>query len=316
MPDSPLGAEAAAAQPHLIADLRPCRRRPGMHDGGVSAAEELLAIADRAASYDGVDPFSEQTRLALRHTEPQHVIRTERAVTAGAYVADDGAVELVVDPEYRRHGFGCRLVQEILEQRADARFWAHGDLPGAQALAAAAGMTIVRNLWKMRRDVDVDPPVQSPTIPAGFAARTFQPGDEESWLDLNRRAFDYHPEQGRMTRTDLDERMAEPWWDPAGLILIFDDATGQLAASHWTKIEPDSPDVGEVYVVAVDPGHQGRGLGKVVTALGLAHLKAQGVIHIELYVEADNSAAVATYRRLGFTRESVDVMYAAAPLAT
>lgn len=280
------------------------------HHGGVTAAEELLAIADRATARDGVEPFSEQTRLALRHTEPQHVITTDDTVTAGAYVAEDGAVELVVDPDHRQQRLGTQLLRNVLERWPEARCWAHGDLPGAQALASRAGMTIVRNLWKMGRDVAADPTIESPTVPAGFTARTFQRGDEEAWLDLNRRAFAHHPEQGRMTRADLDERMAEPWWDPAGLILIVDDATGELAASHWTKIEPEQPDTGEVYVVAVDPGHQGRGLGKVVTALGLAHLRERGVIHIELYVEGDNAAAVATYRRLGFTQESVDVMYA------
>jgi len=280
------------------------------HDGGVTAAEELLAIADRAASYDGVDPFSEQTRLALRHTQPQQVISTDDTVRAGAYVTDDGAVELVVDPDRRRHGFGTRLVRSLLEERPDARFWAHGDLPGARGLAAAAGMTIVRNLWKMGRAAGAAPAIGSPEVPRGFTARTFQPGDEEAWLDLNRRAFEHHPEQGRMTRADLDERMAEPWWDPAGLILIVDDATGALAASHWTKIDPAEPGTGEVYVVAVDPGHQGHGLGKVVTALGLAHLTSRGVTHLELYVEGDNAAAVATYTGLGFARESVDVMYA------
>ena len=279
------------------------------HDGVVTAAEELLAIADRASSYDGVDPLSEQTRLALRHTEPQHVISSDDVVKAGAYVTDDSAVELVVDPESRRHGYGTRIVQGVLEQRPDARFWAHGDLPGAQALAAAAGLTVVRNLWQMGRETAGAPELENPNVPAGFSVRSFEAGDEEAWLDLNRRAFEHHPEQGKMTRQDLDERMAEPWWDPAGLILIFDDATGELAASHWTKIEPGADD-GEVYVVAVDPGHQGHGLGKVVTALGLAHLKQRGVRHIDLYVEGDNAAAVATYKRLGFERTGVDVMYA------
>ncbi len=257
-----------------------------------------------------MEPFSEQTRIALRHTEPQHVISSDGAVVAGAYVADDGAVELVVDPERRRQGFGSQIVHEVLEQRPDARFWAHGDLPGAQVLAESAGLSIVRNLWQMGRAADADPAIESPAVPAGFTARTFQPGDEETWLDLNRRAFDYHPEQGKMTRRDLDERMAEPWWDPAGLILIFDDATGELAASHWTKIEPTEPDTGEVYVVAVDPGRQGQGLGRVVTGLGLVHLRQRGVERIELYVEGDNAAAVATYRRLGFSRTGLDVMYA------
>lgn len=280
------------------------------HDGRVTAAAELLAIADRAASYDEVDPFSEQTRLALRHTEPQHVISSDEVVKAGAYVADDGAVELVVDPDSRRHGFGSKIVQEVLAQRPGARFWAHGDLPGAQAVAAAAELTVVRNLWQMGRFVDASPAIEIPVVPAGFSVRSFQEGDEEAWLNLNRRAFDYHPEQGKMTRQDLDERMAEPWWDPAGLILVFDDASGELAASHWTKVEPTEPDSGEVYVVAVDPGHQGHGLGKLITALGLDHLRSRGVRHIDLYVEGDNDSAVATYRRLGFERTGVDVMYA------
>ncbi|RNI23791.1 mycothiol synthase [Flexivirga caeni] len=277
----------------------------------MTAAEELLSIAERATSYDGVEPFSEQTRLALRHTAPEHVITSDGVVVAGAHVADDGAVELVVDPAHRRHGFATRIVQGVLEQRPSARFWAHGDLPAAQALAASAGMTAVRNLWRMSRAVEAAPPIESPTVPTGFTARTFTAGDEDAWLDLNRRAFAHHPEQGRMTRADFDERAAEPWWDPAGLILVVDDATGELAASHWTKIEAGQHDTGEVYVVAVDPGHQGHGLGKVVTALGLAHLAARGVIHIDLYVEGDNTAAVATYRRLGFASDSVDVMYAA-----
>lgn len=277
----------------------------------MTAAEELLAIADRAASYDGVDPFSEQTRLALRHTDPQHIITSDDVVTAGAYVADDGAVELVADPDNRRHGFGSKIVREVLAQTADARFWAHGDLPGAQALAAGAQLTVVRNLWQMGRGVDASPAIEKPDVPAGFSVRSFEVGDEDAWLDLNRRAFDYHPEQGRMTRQDLDERMAETWWDPAGLILVFDDASGELAASHWTKVEPSELDTGEVYVVAVDPGHQGHGLGKLVTGLGLDHLRSRGVRHIDLYVEGDNEAAVATYRRLGFERTGVDVMYAA-----
>jgi mycothiol synthase len=280
----------------------------------MTVAQDLLAIANRAATYDEVDPFSEQTRLALRHTEPQHVVTTGDTVIAGAYVAADGAVELVVDPQQRQRGHGAGLVREVHGRRPDARFWAHGDLPGAQALAKSAGLVVIRNLWRMARDVNAAPAIENPTVPTGFTARSFRPGDAEAWLDLNSRAFAHHPEQGRMTRQDLEERMAEPWWDPQGLILIFDDATGALAASHWTKIagtdEDGRAEEAEVYVVAVDPGHQGHGLGKVVTALGLAHLKDRGARRIDLYVEGDNDAAVATYSKLGFRRSNVDVMYA------
>jgi mycothiol synthase len=80
-----------------------------------------------------------------------------------------------------------------------------------------------------------------------------------------------------------------------------------LLAFHWTK--QHSPDLGEVYVVAVDPAAQGRGLGKVITAAGLAHLATLGVRRIILYVESDNEPAIATYSKLGFAHSSTHVQY-------
>jgi len=135
-----------------------------------------------------------------------------------------------------------------------------------------------------------------------------------------------------MTRADLDPRIAEPWFDAKGLILIEDTRGSQpvLAASHWTKVVPatdpqagattgevqvaaEEPQAsatkGEVYVVGVDPAYQGQGLGRAVTILGLIYLREQGLSEATLYVEADNRAAIATYSRLGFARCGVDIMY-------
>jgi mycothiol synthase len=67
-----------------------------------------------------------------------------------------------------------------------------------------------------------------------------------------------------------------------------------------------------VYVVAVDPAYQGLGLGRAVTVLGLEHLRDRGLAQAILYVDADNTAAVETYTRLGFTRAALDVMYSPA----
>jgi mycothiol synthase len=73
--------------------------------------------------------------------------------------------------------------------------------------------------------------------------------------------------------------------------------------------------LGEVYIVGVDPAAQGRGLGATLTLVGLHHLAerlAEGTdATVMLYVEADNSAAVKTYQRLGFDVFSVDAAYAA-----
>jgi mycothiol synthase len=63
-------------------------------------------------------------------------------------------------------------------------------------------------------------------------------------------------------------------------------------------------------VVGVHPAYQGRGLGRPVTALGLAHLAGLGLPEVVLYVDGDNQAAIRTYTGLGFHSIMVDVMYA------
>jgi mycothiol synthase len=62
-------------------------------------------------------------------------------------------------------------------------------------------------------------------------------------------------------------------------------------------------------VVGVDPDAQGRGLGATLTLVGLHHLAERGADTVMLYVEADNAAAVKTYRRLGFDVFATDVAY-------
>ena len=67
-------------------------------------------------------------------------------------------------------------------------------------------------------------------------------------------------------------------------------------------------------MVGVDPAAQGGGLGGLLTAVGIAHLAQRlnkaGESTVMLYVESDNTAALRTYRKLGFTQYSVDTAYA------
>lgn len=143
---------------------------------------------------------------------------------------------------------------------------------------------------------------------APIRIRTFRPGeDEEVWLKLNARAFAEHPEQGRMTRADLERRMAQPWFDPEGFFVAERD--GRMVAFHWTKVHATEPPVGEVYVVGVDPDAQGLGLGRVLTLAGLHYLQDQALASVVLYVEASNAAAIALYSRLGFVHTDTDIMY-------
>ena len=129
--------------------------------------------------------------------------------------------EVVVDPARRRQGVGTALVRTLeaaLESgvaggSGTLRLWSHGHLDGARAFAARDGYTSVRELWAMRRSLRSDAdPLPAVSLPEGFKTRHFVIGqDEDAWLRLNARAFVDHPEQGSLTRHDLDRRIAEPW---------------------------------------------------------------------------------------------------------
>ena len=71
--------------------------------------------------------------------------------------------------------------------------------------------------------------------------------------------------------------------------------------------------IGEVYIVGLDPSHQGLGLGRALTLAGLRHLRALGLHDVMLYVDAENKTAIRLYEQLGFTRFNVDVEYGARP---
>jgi mycothiol synthase len=281
----------------------------------------VLALLRAAAAADQVRPVSEEAELRLQHGSAggSDLIVHDGGVLAGYARYDDGVAELVVHPEHRRRGFGTALLRQLLDLAGDRplSIWAHGDLPGSAELVAPHGFARARVLLQMRRDLAGVDPGPRPELPADVVVRPFRPGrDEAAWLRVNARAFATHPEQGSWTADDLRMREAEPWFDPDGFLLAWrgdPDGDGVLLGSHWTKVHPPGDvgqeAVGEVYVLGVDPDAQGMRLGRALTDLGLAHLRARGPAEVLLYVEEDSVAAVRLYEGRGFRRHSVDVSW-------
>ncbi|MEV0120574.1 mycothiol synthase [Streptomyces sp. NPDC050703] len=281
-------------------------------------ADAVLGLLAEAARNDGQQAVSEQGRLQLRGGAREgvgHLLLSVGDTLVGYAQLEDTdpveapAAELVVHPSHRGRGHGRALGSALLARSGRRlRVWAHGGHSAARHLAQVLGLTLFRELRQMRRPLaGLDLP--EPVLPDGVSVRTFVPGrDDAAWLAVNAEAFAHHPEQGSLTQRDLDDRKAEPWFDPAGFFLAERVADGELVGFHWTKVHEEER-LGEVYVVGVRPGSQGGGLGKALTTTGLRHLAGAGLPTAMLYVDADNKAAVSVYERLGFVTHETDLMY-------
>ncbi|WP_338671884.1 mycothiol synthase [Streptomyces sp. SCSIO 30461] len=296
--------------------LEPGRQIQSLDELTPEQADDVLTLLSVAAYADGMQAVSEQGRLQLRHGRRdgvRHFLLTVAGDLRGYAQLEDTdpveapAAEMVVHPNHRGRGHGRALGNTLLAASGKRlRVWAHGGKSAARHLAQVLGLTLFRELRQLRRPLGpLDIP--EPDLPDGVTIRTFIPGqDDAAWLAVNAAAFAHHPEQGSLTQRDLDDRKEEPWFDPKGFFLAERD--GEIVGFHWTKVHAEEQ-LGEVYVVGLRPDAQGSGLGKALTAIGLRHLAAEGLPAAMLYVDADNTAALRVYERLGFATHEVDLMY-------
>ena len=184
--------------------------------------------------------------------------------------------------------------------------WAHRVAEPADALPAAAGLSVQRRLAVMSR-----PLVERPTVPAppkGVHLRPYRPGeDDDEFLRVNNASFADHPEQGGWDHATLEERRRRTWFDPEGFILAWRGE--RLLGFHWTKLHRGRVPVGEVYVLGVAPDAQGLGLGRVLLDAGLAHLHDRGCREAILYVDGANTSAVGLYNAAGFATLHLEVCF-------
>ena len=167
-----------------------------------------------------------------------------------------------------------------------------------------------RDLHRMAADL---PMSDYPATPEGIVFRGLDMDrDSAELIELNNRAFAGHPEQGGWTARDLDKRVSMSWFDPRGVRTAW--IHDRMAAFNWTKVHPEpgprGETVGEIYSIAVDPSHQGMGLGRAIADEGFRYLAGcRNAEKAILYVDSSNSAAMGLYRTLGFVTEHVDRAY-------
>lgn len=287
-------------------------------------AAAVAALAEQATAEAGSPVLNEQSLIALAGaTDLAPLVLVARAgaeaVAAAVIEIADAAstVELVLPDTQPASGAGPALLDAVLtEDRIPTDrpvlLWAHGRGSRTTPLAEGRGYEAVRSLYVLRRPGALA--VEDAPFPAGVDLSTFRPGvDNADWLSVNAAAFATHVEQGRWSAADLQARIEEDWFDPAGFFLARRSGTGELLGFHWTKTEREQPGgaitVGEVYVIAVSPAAAGLRLGSALLAVGLRYLQQIGAPVVDLYVDGDNTGARALYANRGFAEHNLDVCY-------
>lgn len=128
----------------------------------------------------------------------------------------------------------------------------------------------------------------------GLVIREAVKQDAEALCEIETRAFT--DEHERFTLRQVRRLIANP---RAGVTVAELDGrvvgwTVSLVRTHrrWRS--------GRVYAIAVDPGCAGRGIGRRLMARALDAFEQGGISRVYLEVRADNEAAKALYRSLGF----------------
>ncbi len=225
---------------------------------------------------DGV-PLGVAARSAIRRTDP------------GAL--PESVVQFALKKgEHRRLG---TLINAVLPPEG-AEIWLR---PEEDAL-----VTTLRTCWPsafpLRRlhlmaidlPVSVTPLVTRPLDPSSDA-------DLASLVRINNAAFADHPEQAEQTTRSFRSKLGGAGHSAHGVRLAEID--GRINGFCWTQIHPRRH-AGEISVIGLHPDVHGRGFGAGMTAAGLHWLHGQGLDRCFLYVESHNTAAIRSYRRLGF----------------
>ena len=90
----------------------------------------------------------------------------------------------------------------------------------------------MRHILKLHRNLNAD---SLPQAVHDYTIETFNPGiHKQQWLELNNNIFSHHADQGNWAMQDLDNRIAEPWFNADGFFLATEN--GVIEGFVWTKI--------------------------------------------------------------------------------
>ncbi len=138
------------------------------------------------------------------------------------------------------------------------------------------------------------------------------PGDREAVGRLVRSTGFFSGEEAAIAEELVDERMAKG--DASGYFFLFAEEEGRLLGYTCFGPIPGSVHSYDLYWIAVDPGAQGRGLGKKLVAESERIMARRGArrIYADTSSRPQYEPTRAFYRSCGYTEEALLVDFYAA----
>ncbi|MEN8239349.1 MAG: GNAT family N-acetyltransferase [Actinomycetota bacterium] len=267
--------------------------------------ENIAAFIETLTRHDGFAPFSD-AKLPIDPDFGRAVLVAEddNVIAIGAvasHAQSDRSVhkelETAVRPGMRFPAFEGAVLDAslpLVEGSDSYSIWSRR--PSLDSVLDQRGFVVSRVLDYLVVDL---PLVSLPEPSSEHRIRTFLPGDVEGMVAVNQAAFKGHREAAALDAADMFEYRSQAMFDDEG---VFIAESGGIAGFCWTKVHPDGD--GEIFRIAVDPAHQGTGLGVALLHAGFSYLTARSDVRRgALWVDRSNTSAVSLYLSVGMELE-------------
>ena len=131
-------------------------------------------------------------------------------------------------------------------------------------------------------------------LPEQYGWRFYQPGDEIHWARIETSAGEFSQIEGGLRCFERDFPDREPLSER--MMFLTDKGVPFATVTAW--FEPDG--AGLLHYVAVDAAHQGRGLSRALTGLGMNRLRELGHKCARLDTQTYSWLAIRVYHEFGF----------------
>lgn len=218
-------------------------------------------------------------------------------------------------PEFRRRGLGRALLREntrratersaVEDRPADAptlRGFAEECEVGHRALLASSGFEPIRWFFLMQRALADEIPAAP--VPDGLELRPVRPEDHRRIVEAEHEAFKDHWQSRDFSEQAFENTFRKSDLDTSLWVVVWDGDEVAGVVQNWIwrdENERLGTRYGWLEHISVRRPWRRRGLGRAITAESLRRLRAAGMEHGMLGVDADNpTGALGLYEGLGF----------------